>query len=93
MLRITCPYCGPRDELEFRCGGEAHIVRPGPPETVSDEDWGAYLFQRQNPVGAHHERWVHEGGCRQWFHLVRDTRTHEVIAVYKMDEPKPEVPE
>ena len=26
MLLIPCPHCGERDETEFRCGGEAHIV-------------------------------------------------------------------
>ena len=26
MLRITCPHCGPRDESEFSCGGQAHIA-------------------------------------------------------------------
>ena len=30
MLIITCPFCGPRDEVEFACGGEAHITRPLP---------------------------------------------------------------
>ena len=29
MLNIKCPYCGFRDESEFSCGGEAHIIRPG----------------------------------------------------------------
>ena len=28
---ITCPHCGPRAEIEFRCGGEAHIARPADP--------------------------------------------------------------
>ena len=28
MLLITCPWCGPREQSEFSCGGEAHIVRP-----------------------------------------------------------------
>ena len=28
MLLIPCPWCGERDETEFRCGGEAHIARP-----------------------------------------------------------------
>ena len=28
MLKIKCPFCGVRDESEFSCGGEAHIVRP-----------------------------------------------------------------
>ncbi len=25
MLLIACPWCGPRDETEFNCGGEGHI--------------------------------------------------------------------
>ncbi|MGZ8625813.1 MAG: sarcosine oxidase subunit delta, partial [Actinomycetota bacterium] len=24
MLLIPCPWCGPRDEVEFRYGGQAH---------------------------------------------------------------------
>ena len=28
MLKIKCAICGNRDEIEFSCGGEAHIERP-----------------------------------------------------------------
>ena len=90
MLLIPCPWCGPRDEDEFACGGQSHIARPGPPESVSDAEWSAYLFERINPKGVHYERWVHRFGCRQWFNLARDTVTHEVKAVYRMGEPKPD---
>ena len=31
MLLINCPYCGPRPELEFSYGGQAHIARPAEP--------------------------------------------------------------
>jgi len=48
MLRIACPFCGPRDELEFTFGGPSHITRP-PPGDVTDEEWAAYLFNRENP--------------------------------------------
>ena len=89
MLLITCPHCGPRDELEFRCGGESHIARPGPAETVSDEDWGGYLFTRGNPKGVHLERWLHVYGCRRWFNVARHTATHEIEAVYAMGSPSP----
>ena len=84
MLLIHCPYCGPRAEVEFRCGGESHIDRPGPYSEVSDRDWGDYLFQRSNPKGEHRERWVHAAGCRRWFNVVRDTVTHHISAVYPM---------
>ena len=28
MLRITCPHCGVRDEVEFRYRGDASVRRP-----------------------------------------------------------------
>lgn len=89
MLLIHCPWCGPRDEIEFRCGGQTHIVRPGPPESVSDVDWANYLFFRDNPKGPHRERWVHSAGCKQWFNVMRDTATHQILQVYRMGEAPP----
>jgi len=86
MLRINCPWCGERDQTEFRFGGQADIVRPAVPAEASDEDWADYLFYRDNQAGRHHERWVHSWGCRQWFCLVRDTVTHEILQVYTLDE-------
>jgi sarcosine oxidase subunit delta len=91
MLLIECPFCGPRDEIEFRCGGQSHIARPAPAAQVSDARWGAYMFERDNPRGVHFERWVHQAGCRQWFNLARDTLTHEIRAVYAMTAPRPEL--
>ncbi|HEY0916427.1 MAG TPA: sarcosine oxidase subunit delta [Solimonas sp.] len=91
MLKIDCPFCGPRDEAEFRCGGESHIQRPGPHDAVSDAQWADYLYMRQNPLGWHFERWLHAAGCRQWFNLARHTVTHEVRVVYAMTAPKPQV--
>ena len=44
MLIITCPFCGPRDEVEFACGGEAHIARPLADNKISDADFADYLF-------------------------------------------------
>ena len=56
MLLIPCPWCGPRDEVEFRYGGEAHIARPPDPDAVDDAAWAEYLFMRQNPKGILAER-------------------------------------
>ncbi len=56
MLLIDCPWCGPRDEPEFHCGGEAHIARPKNPEKLSDAEWAEYQFLRTNPKGLHYER-------------------------------------
>ena len=91
MLLIPCPWCGPREETEFACGGEGHIARPSPEEQerMSDEAWKDYLFMRSNPKGPHAERWVHARGCRRWFNLVRHTVSHRILAVYKMGEQPP----
>jgi len=89
MFLIECPYCGPRDESEFTCGGEAHIVRPADPDALSDEEWARYLFLRTNPKGTHHERWLHAHGCRRWFNVRRDTVSHVIEAVYRIGEPPP----
>ena len=82
MLQITCPWCGPREELEFRHGGEG---APLPPQ-ATDAEWAGVLYYRTNPAGAHTERWVHAHGCRQWFHVVRDTLTHDISETRRLDE-------
>ena len=89
MLQISCPWCGPREEAEFACGGEAHIERPADPATLSDDEWADYLFMRKNPKGRHRDRWLHAAGCRRWFNVERDTVTHEIIATYEMRETPP----
>lgn len=89
MLLIHCPWCGPREEVEFHCGGQAHIARPADPAELSDEQWADFLFMRDNPKGAFAERWMHAAGCRRWFNVRRDTVTHEITAVYRTGEPPP----
>jgi sarcosine oxidase subunit delta len=89
MLLIHCPHCGPRAEVEFRCGGEAHIARPDP-ATASDQDWESYLFLRRNPKGLHLERWLHVHGCRRWFNAARDSVSDRFLAFYPMGEAPPE---
>jgi heterotetrameric sarcosine oxidase delta subunit len=91
MLLIPCPWCGPRDETEFRYGGEAHIARPAEPERLTDAQWAGYLFMRSNPKGLFAERWVHAAGCRRWFNVIRHTVTHEIVAVYRPGERSPEI--
>ena len=91
MLLIPCPWCGPRDETEFTCGGEAHIVRPKQPSTLSDDAWADYLFMRTNPKGLRFERWNHGHGCRRWFNAARSTISDEILAVYRMGERPPKL--
>ena len=86
MLLIKCPFCGDRDELEFSCGGEAHIARPLAENTLTDAEFAEYLLLRDNPKGVFLERWIHTDGCRRWFNVARDTVSHEIIEVYPMGE-------
>jgi heterotetrameric sarcosine oxidase delta subunit len=79
MLQIKCPWCGLRDETEYKYGGQAHVAYPEDPSALSDEEWAEYLFFRDNPKGPFAERWVH------------DTRTYEFLAVYTNDEPRPDI--
>jgi heterotetrameric sarcosine oxidase delta subunit len=84
MLLIPCPWCGERDEVEFRYGGEAHISRADP--AADDAVWADYLYMRNNPKSVLAERWMHQAGCRRWFNVLRDTVSHRIIAVYKIGE-------
>lgn len=83
MLRIPCPYCGARDEPEFRFAGEP-AVRPG--ADASDEVWAGYLYMRSNEKGAHREVWSHAGGCGQFFLLERDTVSHAILRAVRPGE-------
>ena len=78
MQLIECPWCGPRNEIEFHYGGQAGVPYPEAPATLTDEEWSRFLFVRDNPKGLFHERWCHSAGCRRWFSLHRDTVTHEM---------------
>ncbi|MEA5453857.1 sarcosine oxidase subunit delta [Sinomonas sp. JGH33] len=89
MILISCPNCGPRDETEFHYGGQAHVPYPEDPNALSDDEWGRYLFYRENTKGLFAERWVHTGGCRKWFNAVRDTATYRIAAIYRMGEASP----
>lgn len=87
MLHIFCPHCGEsREEHEYHYRGQAHIERPKDPESLTDEEWGNYLFFRKNPKGIHHELWYHTTGCRQFFNITRDTVTYEIHESYKIGE-------
>jgi sarcosine oxidase subunit delta len=89
MLLINCPYCGPRPELEFAYGGQAHLARPAQPGQLSDTDWAGYLYLRTNTRGVHAERWRHIRGCARYFNALRDTRTDRFLATYRTGEPAP----
>ena len=82
MQLIECPWCGPREEIEFSYGGEAHVAYPADPAALDDTEWAHYVFFRNNTKGLFAERWVHTAGCRRWFNALRDTVTYRFAAVY-----------
>ncbi|MBZ5487548.1 sarcosine oxidase subunit delta [Halomonas aquamarina] len=87
MFYIHCPYCQEyREEEEFHPRGQGHLMRPADPDNATDEEWGDYLFFRDNPRGIHHELWVHSVGCRKFFNITRNTVTYEILETYPMGE-------
>lgn len=92
MFLIECPHCGEkRDQTEFAYGGEAHRARPEWDPARTDRDWAAFVFMRKNTKGVLAERWNHQAGCRRWFNMLRNTATDDILAVYRIGEPAPEV--
>ena len=91
MLIITCPYCGPRPELEFSYAGQAHVARPADPAATSDDEWTAYLYLRANTRGVHAERWRHARGCARFFNALRDTTTDRFLATYRSGDAPPAI--
>lgn len=84
MMLIPCPWCGPRNEVEFHYGGQAGVHYPCDPHTISDADWAQFLFFRDNPQGVFTERWAHTAGCRRWFSIERDTVTNTIQPVQNL---------
>ena len=76
MMHIPCPWCGLRAQIEFTYGGDASRRRPR--DDAPLQEWVEYVYIRGNPCGAHRELWQHHAGCRQWFEVQRDTRTHVI---------------
>ena len=79
MLRIPCPWCGLRDESEFRYRGDAARSRPAADAGL--DAFNAYVYERGNPRDWHTEWWLHVAGCRRLLKVVRHTLTHEIRSV------------
>ena len=89
MFMFHCPHCKElREEEEFSYAGEAYIPRPAAPDSVSDEEWGDYVFMRKNPKGWHWEQWMHSAGCRKVIAVKRNTITHEIAGSWTLAEGK-----
>ena len=89
MLLVPCPWCGLRDEVEFRYGGQAHVELPGRSRRADDEEWADFLFMRDNPRGEFRERWFHAAGCRRWFNVDPEHGDDEFRVVYRVGEEPP----
>ena len=76
MLLLPCPWCGPRDAVEFDYTGEGR-ARPDP-RTTNAVQWRDYLYTRRNVAGWTTEGWYHRMGCRRHVLIERDTTTNEV---------------
>ena len=88
MLRIDCPFCGPRDHSEFSYEGDATITYPA--LDASEQEWFEAVFLRENPRGAHSEIWHHLYGCRSFLIVERDTLTHDIKSVRYAHQPTAE---
>lgn len=92
MLLIYCPYCEEeRSELEFRQAGDAHITRPTNMTEMTDEEFEAFFFLRDNVKGLTYERWRHLNGCGRFFNAARDTVSDKFVTTYKAGLPKPDI--
>jgi sarcosine oxidase subunit delta len=89
MMLISCPCCGPRNQVEFTYGGDATVKRPAndAPQAV----WFDYVYVRNNPCGPHEELWLHSAGCRRWFKVRRDTATHAILGSANLNEALPDM--
>ena len=79
MLEITCPFCGPRNEIEFTHGGPAKTRRTDDSSRLADKEWIEYLTVANNPLGPVREYWWHVRGCGSWFTITRDTLSHDIL--------------
>lgn len=91
MMQITCPWCGPRNQVEFTYGGDATVKRPASDAPV--EQWMDFVYLRDNPNGPHDELWIHGAACRRWFKVRRDTTTHHILGSAALDQSLPDAGE
>lgn len=82
MKQLCCPLNGVRPVSEFAYGGEVRAIPD--PDTCSDEDWTAYVFNRSGIPAVKREWWCHIASG-YWFIVERDTARDIVIDTYGVD--------
>lgn len=79
MKLLKCPMNGIRPISEFVFGGE---LREMPnPESATDQEWAAYVHNRNGAPGLKKEWWYH-APSGTWFVAERNTLTEEVLRTY-----------
>lgn len=77
-MRLTCPFCGPRDEGEFAYEGP---VMDWPALDAAPAKWVDAVYMRAQPKGEARELWRHRLGCGAFLEIVRNNVTNEVVSV------------
>jgi len=84
MKILDCPLNGPRNISEFACLGE---VKTMPAPTAGITEWSDFVFMERNPAGRVREWWLHIA-TNYVFIVDRDTRTDEILATYRVGDPR-----
>ena len=82
MKILVCPLNGPRPVAEFAYGGELRVMPD--PDTCSDAQRSAYVFNRSGSPGLKYEWWCHLASG-YWFIAQRDTLRDVVVATLPVE--------
>jgi sarcosine oxidase subunit delta len=70
MMRLVCPFCGPRELREF----QFHKTLPAGPGSVF-----ARTYERIDHPERSVEHWQHVEGCRAWLLVERNPSSGTVL--------------
>ena len=84
MKILQCPLNGPRNISEFVCLGE---VKPVPGPDAGAAQWADFVFTERNAAGRVREWWLHIA-TNYVFLVDRDTRSDEILATYRINDPR-----
>ena len=84
MKTLDCPLNGRRSISEFAYLGE---VKTSPAAGAGTVGWADYVFFERNLAGPVREWWIHIA-TNYVFVVDRDTRSDEVLAIYKIGDPR-----
>ena len=88
MKILHCPLNGPRNISEFVCLGEAKAL---PRPDAGPAQWADFVFMERNLAGRVREWWLH-AATNYVFLVDRDTRTDEILATYRIGDPRLQEP-